>query len=266
MEQIEQEITWELQKIDNNITDSFQIITQEIIPNVRSYGEHCNEIIDNLQWLVKMLEQTGNVNLLAGMNNGEADENSGSKNNNTIFPDISNENTNTINDGMSNDNALNDGRMNIQDNNDSKDEDIEYHTANITTTGQILRLPEFSDDEDEDEKIDKKVNRKEQANNNVASNNFHGKSSSNTETSTQGNSTLQRQQRKRKVSLLLQQEYESSSSALPSPIIQSKNNNGNALNKQVRTNSNSNMNMDSSPIRKTDDKANDNTTLQFPTA
>lgn len=260
MEQLEQEITWELQKIDNNITASFQLVTQEIIPNVRAYGEHCTEIIDNLQWLVQMLEQTGNVNLLDGANGGgssTADADASGNASNTIFPELSKENTNTINNG-----SLDNDRMNLAD--DTKDEDtIEYHTANITSTGQILRLPEFSDDEEEVEgsgKLKHVPRRKPSSDKSAAHNDINVVKNSNTNTPTQGNSTLQKQQRKRKVSLLLQQEYQSSSSALPSPVIQSKNNNTN-------TNSHTdNMHMDSSPIRKPEDKGADNTTLQFPTA
>ncbi|CCF59943.1 hypothetical protein KAFR_0I01620 [Kazachstania africana CBS 2517] len=61
---------------------------------------------------------------------------------------------------------------------------------NVTSTGQILKVPDSSDEE------------------------------------THNNSTIQRQSRKRKVSLLLQQEYGSSSSAMPSPV-QLKVTNGN---------------------------------------
>ncbi|CAL9736613.1 DASH complex subunit Ask1p [Monosporozyma servazzii] len=171
LEQLDQEIIHYLQKIDSNLNESFKIITQDIIPGIRQYGQHCDNIMDSCQWLVTMFEQTGNVQLFGDAN--EAD---------SIFPGQVLEQSGTNENGTT------------QTNEDEED----FHTANLTTTGQILRLPDFSDDDEEEDGRDKD----------------DGKNNT--------NSTLQRQSRKRKVSLLLQQQYGSNSSSIPSPVIQSK--------------------------------------------
>ena len=223
LEQIDQEIIRYLQKIDINLNESFKIITQDIIPAVRKYGQACDNIMDNCQWLITMFEQTGNVQLFG--NDAESEKNEvDNENERSIFP-------NMISEG--------DSSNNINDNTNNDNED-DFHTANITTTGQILQLPEFSDDENEDGS--KKSLNEIQKNN-----------------SNNNNSTLQRQNRKRKVSLLLQQQYGSNSSSIPSPIIQSKTRkvNGGIDEEDRVTNDNS------SPVK---NDIHNSTILEFPTA
>lgn len=248
LEQIDQEIIRYLQKIDINLNESFKIITQDIIPNVRRYGQTCDDIMDSCQWLITMFEQTSNVQLFGNDNPTEKNtvEN---ENERSIFPTMSNELG-----AMDNDN----------DNDNTNNEDDDFHTANITTTGQILQLPDFSDDENEE--LKKSLNEKQSNNNNNHNNN--------------NSSTLQRQNRKRKVSLLLQQQYGSNSSSIPSPIIQSKtrkvnDNNGNSkdtdkgadIDTDTTTNANTNTTTDggydSSPLK---NDIHNSTILQFPTA
>lgn len=240
LEQIDQEIIRYLQKIDINLNESFKIITQDIIPNVRKYGQTCDDIMDSCQWLITMFEQTSNVQLFGSDNPIEknAIEN---ENERSIFPTIVDKVSNTDrNNTNTNDNNNNSG------NNDNTNNDDDFHTANITTTGQILQLPEFSDDENDE--LKKLVNEKQTNNNN--------------------NSTLQRQNRKRKVSLLLQQQYGSNSSSIPSPIIQSKTrkvNDNDKNDKDTNTNIDTNIDdvYDSSPLK---NDIHNSTILQFPTA
>ncbi|CAI4634331.1 CBM_collapsed_G0035300.mRNA.1.CDS.1 [Saccharomyces cerevisiae] len=92
-------------------------------------------------------------------------------------------------------------------NNDSIDD---FHTANITSTGQILKLPDSSDEDTGSEAVPSR----EQTD---LTGEGHGGADDE-----QDESTIQRQSRKRKISLLLQQQYGSSSSMVPSPIVPNK--------------------------------------------
>ncbi|KAK5778505.1 Ask1p PWA37_000238 [Arxiozyma heterogenica] len=239
LEQIDQEIIRYLQKIDINLNESFKIITQDIIPNVRKYGQTCDDIMDSCQWLITMFEQTSNVQLFGSDNPIEKNA-IDNENERSIFPTIVDKVSNTDR------NNINTNDNNNSSNNDNTNNDDDFHTANITTTGQILQLPEFSDDENDE--LKKLVNEKQTNNNN--------------------NSTLQRQNRKRKVSLLLQQQYGSNSSSIPSPVIQSKTrkvNDNDKNDKDTDTDINTNTDdvYDSSPLK---NDIHNSTILQFPTA
>lgn len=209
VEKLDQEITLQLQKIDSNLSYCFSKITKEIIPHVTQYGDVCEEIMDNASWLVTMFQQTGNVdlNLNPPEASSELDKNKEINSKDTLRG--KNASPETIF-------PLSGGRTGVDSSsevfmvptlraNTSAAED-EFHTANITTTGQILRLP--SDSSDEEDHSHSKNNKKHE--------------SLDTDADADG-STLQRQRRKRKVSLLLQQEYGSSSSMIPSPVALTKN-------------------------------------------
>lgn len=225
LDQLDQEIIHYLQRIDSNLNESFKVITQEIIPSIRRYGQHCDNIMDSCQWLVTMFEQTGNVQLFGEGEGGlEGGQNMMKKD--SIFPGEGPQQPGEVIANTSN-------TSNIT-NNDADD----FHTANITTTGQILQLPEFSDDEgDAQEK----------------------ESGTNTNT----NSTMQRQNRKRKVSLLLQQQYGSNSSSIPSPIVQSKKRGGDISRGVEEEEEGEERGPDSSPSR---NEGHNSMILQFPTA
>ncbi|EHN01485.1 Ask1p [Saccharomyces cerevisiae x Saccharomyces kudriavzevii VIN7] len=89
----------------------------------------------------------------------------------------------------------------------TNDNTDDFHTANITSTGQILKLPDSSD---EDTALSSSGQRDFTEEDHEDAGND------------QDESTIQRQSRKRKISLLLQQQYGSSSSIVPSPIMPNK--------------------------------------------
>lgn len=165
VEKLDQEITLSLQTIDSNLSYCFSKITKDIIPHVTRYGTVCEEVMDHASWLGTMFQQTGNVDL--SLQGGERPtESRASVTPETLFP----------------------GQPSVTTTTTAIDEDDEFHTANVTNTGHILRLPSDSSDEEP-------VKNGPEAD----------------------GSTLQRQRRKRKVSLLLQQEYGSSSSVIGVP-------------------------------------------------
>lgn len=217
IEKLDQEITLNLQKIDSNLGYCFKIITQGIIPSVRNYSEICDNIMDSSNWLTTMFQQTGNVNLYptdASIPSVAATKANTKKD--SIFPESNNDSS-----------SPSSREQNLEEtyNNDISQD---FHTANITSTGQILKVPDSSDEENENNVIET------------------------TDTGIEGNeSTIQRQSRKRKISLLLQQEYGSSSSAMPSPVAIS---NKKTTSINTSTGGSTGRVMDSSPLRNNDDK------------
>ncbi|SMN17774.1 similar to Saccharomyces cerevisiae YKL052C ASK1 Essential subunit of the Dam1 complex (aka DASH complex) [Maudiozyma saulgeensis] len=177
IEKLDQEITLRLQTIDSNFSYCFRKITQDIIPHVRQYSDICDRIIDNTAVLTTLFQESGNLTL-------HRNELEDTKIEKTKEP-VQAVTTNIVPDTTTQ----------------------EYHTANITSTGQILRLPDSSDDEDNDNNAELGT---------VTTHTTEQQDSMLTDI--HDDSTTQRQSRKRKVSLLLQQEYGSSSSALPSPV------------------------------------------------
>lgn len=63
MEQLDQEITLQLQKIDSNLNHCFAKISREIIPCVEKYGSVCDEIVDNVSYMGGLFRGTGEVTL-----------------------------------------------------------------------------------------------------------------------------------------------------------------------------------------------------------
>ncbi|EDO16532.1 hypothetical protein Kpol_1064p13 [Vanderwaltozyma polyspora DSM 70294] len=249
IEKLEQEITLYLQKIDSNLSYCFTKITQDIVPYVQEYGEVCDNIMDSSSWLLNMFQQSGNVDLNTFSNDRNNDSgNPGKlkKPTETLFP--SNNNTGNINsnssevimvpsmpkpainsmsdgnNGMATNNNFttqtsnNNNNNNIDNNNTGFTQD--FHTADITSTGRVLKVPDSSDED-------------------------------NRENDDGDESTIQRQRRKRKVSLLLQQEYASSSS-VASPFLSSKNRREgykSGMDTNGRDNDENNELINSSPMR-----------------
>ncbi|CCE62416.1 hypothetical protein TPHA_0C02630 [Tetrapisispora phaffii CBS 4417] len=201
LEKLEQEITIHLQKIDSNFSYCFNKITQDIVPHVQGYGEICEKIIDSSSWLMNMFQQSGNIDLNSytkrndELGNNTLNGNKISHNHgDTLFPSNNSTVNNNTNSGVimvskmpemkptkSND------RNSMREENSSFRQD--YYTADITSDGKILKVPDSSDEEnarDADMELGSE-------------------------------STIQRQNRKRKVSLLLQEEY-GSSSVMGSPF------------------------------------------------
>lgn len=174
VEKLDQEITLSLQTIDSNLSYCFGKITKEIIPHVTRYGTVCEEIMDHASWLGTMFQQTGNVDL--SLQAGPRAPAESAVPADSLFPGQPTGPTGPTGPTTST--------------RPGNDEDDEFHTANVTNTGHVLRLP--SDSSDDDEPALKTAPEAD-------------------------GSTLQRQRRKRKVSLLLQQEYGSSSSVLGAP-------------------------------------------------
>lgn len=63
MEQIDQEITLQLQRIDSNLNHCFVKISREIIPCVEKYGSVCDELVDSVSHLGGLFQGTGDVAL-----------------------------------------------------------------------------------------------------------------------------------------------------------------------------------------------------------
>lgn len=63
MEQLDQEITLQLQRIDSNLSWCFGKITREIIPCVEEYGVTCDDLADSVSYLGGLFQGTGFVNL-----------------------------------------------------------------------------------------------------------------------------------------------------------------------------------------------------------
>lgn len=213
LEKLDQEITVNLQKIDSNLSFCFHKITQDIIPHVATYSEICERIMDSTEWLGTMFQETGLVNLQA---NAAAPVKKapvkGVMNNNASILSSSAEDMTRESQTRNSSDELN-SAIGFNPNahsvftNDSTDD---FHTANITSTGQILKLPDSSDEDTGTEVLPSR----DQAD-------LAGEGHDDADNE-QDESTIQRQSRKRKISLLLQQQYGSSSSMVPSPIVPNK--------------------------------------------
>lgn len=213
LEKLDQEITVNLQKIDSNLSFCFHKITQDIIPHVATYSEICERIMDSTEWLGTMFQETGLVNLQANAAApvGNAPVKSVVSNNVGIFPTSAEEASRE----SQTDNGPNEAASAVHVNRDvhsmfTNDSIDDFHTANITSTGQILKLPDSSDEDTGSEAVPSR----EQTD---LTGEGHGGADDE-----QDESTIQRQSRKRKISLLLQQQYGSSSSMVPSPIVPNK--------------------------------------------
>ncbi|CAI4046249.1 hypothetical protein SUVZ_11G1610 [Saccharomyces uvarum] len=213
LEKLDQEITVNLQKIDSNLSFCFHKITQDIIPHVAKYSEVCERIMDSTEWLGTMFQETGLVNLQA---NAASEKNTPAKkkidNNASMFPTSTEDSSGEFqaHGGGDDDFApAMDANRNTHSmfTNDNTDD---FHTANITSTGQVLKLPDSSDEDNGGDAPSSRGQRDlvEEDHSDTG----HG----------QDESTIQRQSRKRKISLLLQEQYGSSSSMVPSPIVPNK--------------------------------------------
>lgn len=234
IEKLDQEITLRLQTIDSNFSYCFKKITQDIIPHVRKYSDICDRIIDNTSILTTLFQESGNLTL---SNNNTKPTTTATVTNKEI-KERPVELKSTVNNTHINTNEV----ENTQ----------EFHTANITSTGQVLRLPDSSDEEDNNDERLNRLPNYEQTNTNIHSTitNNDGLTNDSFTTETHDDSTIQRQSRKRKVSLLLQQEYGSSSSALPSPVAKyQKPVTTNQSNPSTASSNNNKINTNSSPLK-----------------
>ncbi|KAG0669182.1 DASH complex subunit ask1 [Maudiozyma exigua] len=241
IEKLDQEITLRLQTIDSNFSYCFKKITQDIIPHVREYSDICDRIIDNTSILTTLFQESGNLTL--GNNSTEpttiaaAAAAAATATVSNKVKEIPTESRNTANNTRINGNEI--------------DITQDFHTANITSTGQVLRLPDSSDEEDNnEERLNKRPNY-EQTNTNFQANITRNDGLTNDSLTTENHddSTIQRQSRKRKVSLLLQQEYGSSSSALPSPVAKYQKPITNPSTASSSNNNNNKISTNSSPLK-----------------
>ncbi|SCU94500.1 LADA_0G08900g1_1 [Lachancea dasiensis] len=247
LERLDQEITLHLQQIDSNLSYCFNKISQDVIPHVTKYGSVCDQVMDSSNWLKIMFQEAGNLQIDAVAGNEPTAATAGSQlqsgdqnSMQSLFPGkprLSPDSSSVMVPP-----SLVQNSMGAPD----------ASATTTTTTGQILRLPDSSDEERDAREND----------------NHDSNSASNTETAHVGadlnpsrsadpdGSTIQRQRRKRKLSLLLQQQFGSSSSSVaPSPA---------QLQRPATTN-----NLDSSPIRKESTKQSNfvepGTVIYFPT-
>ena len=214
LEKLDQEITVNLQKIDSNLSFCFHKITQDIIPHVATYSEICERIMDSTEWLGTMFQETGLVNLQANAAVAEKTALGQGKmvNNGGILPTSAEKLSGETQAACDNPGEL-DSVVGITQNPHSmltQENTDDFHTANITSTGQILKLPDSSDEDTGGEVLSSGDQKGLTGEDNEEADNE------------QDESTIQRQSRKRKISLLLQQQYGSSSSMVPSPIVPNK--------------------------------------------
>ncbi|CCK68381.1 Ask1p KNAG_0A07280 [Huiozyma naganishii CBS 8797] len=64
VEELDQEIVAELQRIDANFGHCFARLTRDVIPRVRRYGELLDEVLQGTRWLAELFQHTAEVNLL----------------------------------------------------------------------------------------------------------------------------------------------------------------------------------------------------------
>ncbi|CCH62560.1 hypothetical protein TBLA_0H02760 [Henningerozyma blattae CBS 6284] len=179
IEKIEQEITLQLQRIDGNLTDCFTTVTRSIIPSLKQFSEHSEDILDSLSWLTTLFERSGNVdfNTLA---DGEAKQSEASATANATASATTNATTN----------ATATATAAVR----APDQDSSLQDPPTVSHLQSLMLPDSSDDEDYLTVTGQQPPAAEPSTSQLARSN------------------------KRKVSLLLQQEYASSSSYASSPL------------------------------------------------
>lgn len=89
IEQIDQEITLNLQSIDSDLSYCFNKITKDIIPYVTRYGQTCEDITNSSSWLKEMFQQSANVQLVTD----QAVESAGQvlEPRTSLFPEVENE-------------------------------------------------------------------------------------------------------------------------------------------------------------------------------
>lgn len=194
IEKIDQEITLQLQKIDSNLIDCFNKITQDIIPNIKSYSELCEEILDSLDWLTVTFQKSSNVDFtniqretLPTDDMKTTIRKSPSQIGNNPTTDIDN-NVETKDqsdmDASFEDNVTMPMQQNTMD--------------NVTTTGIVLQVPDFSDEEDEtDNKVISEI---------------HQQNAKRDYNDIAPNSSVVREEKKQKASIQIQNEFASSSS------------------------------------------------------
>lgn len=232
IEKLDQEITLRLQTIDSNFSYCFKKITQDIIPHVRKYSDICDRIIDNTSILTTLFQESGNLTL---------------GNNDTQPTPETVENNETKEIPIDSKSTANNTHINANEVENTQD----FHTANITSTGQILRLPDSSDEEDNNDERLNRLPNYELTNTNIQTTiiNNDGLTNDSLTTDTHDDSTIQRQSRKRKVSLLLQQEYGSSSSVLPSPVAKYQKPVTDQSNPSTASSNNNKISTNSSPLK-----------------
>lgn len=88
-DQLDQEITLHLQKIDSDLSYCFTKITKEIIPCVNKYGHTCDNVMDSSAWLKEMFQQSANVQLVA--DSGPESKGPVLEPRASLFPEVANE-------------------------------------------------------------------------------------------------------------------------------------------------------------------------------
>ncbi|AGO10531.1 AaceriABR079Cp [[Ashbya] aceris (nom. inval.)] len=63
LEQLDQEITLQLQKIDANLSACFSKITKDIIPAVARYGAVCDDALSACSWLRELFQKSSDIQL-----------------------------------------------------------------------------------------------------------------------------------------------------------------------------------------------------------
>lgn len=122
LEQIDQEITLHLQKIDSDLAYCFTKITKDIIPYVTQYGQTCEEISYSCAWLKEMFQQSANVQLVTDQgaeSAGQVLEPRAS-----LFPEVDNKLDNKANNKV--DHQMDNNNNNNNNNNTTMDG---FHTA-----------------------------------------------------------------------------------------------------------------------------------------
>ena len=230
---MDQEITLELQKIDENLEYCFRRITQEIIPRVRSYSNICDDIIDYSSYLTTIFRRTGGLNMhlqSVGDSNGVnvvqvKEQERPSSVPDSIFPYAAEH-------GKLEKRRYTSPppRVTTTEFDDSSKSSANLQMMDVTSTGKVLALPEFSDDEDDDNNNNTPreirtvygiggLGVRHQLKSVSGNQGGVGDENETTGLNTNANdSTLQRQSQKRKISLQLQRQFGSSSSAVPSPM------------------------------------------------
>ena len=237
IEKLDQEITLELQKIDENLEYCFRKITQEIIPRVRGYSNICDDIIDYSSYLTTIFRRTGGLN----MHLQSVEDGSGVN----VVQVKEQERPNSVPDSIFPYAAEHDKlgkrrytspppRVTSSGFDESSKTSANLQVMDVTSTGKVLALPEFSDDEDDNNNNNNNTPKEirtvygfgglgvghqlKSVNGNQVGDG-DGDENETTRSNTNANdSTLQRQSQKRKISLQLQRQFGSSSSAIPSPM------------------------------------------------
>ncbi|AET39592.1 Ask1p Ecym_4558 [Eremothecium cymbalariae DBVPG len=218
LEQLDQEITLQLQKIDSNLSHCFNKITKEIIPNVTRYGTVCDEALNSCNWLKEMFQKSANVQLSEEL--PENEQSGTAAPTESIFPLIMKDpGVNKDSSGvLSPPPKLGRQPAAAAANAAAAYKDM-HDTTNITTTGQVLEIPVSSDDDDQNagkKNMGSTRNYHNGGTNNPSSVPAASASGGDENEGDNDGSTIQKQRKKRKLSLMLQQRYGSSSSSFVS--------------------------------------------------